>query len=70
MEEIKLTSIQLMMSSDELAYDLGKIKTPKELEQNKKISYMLIGGITALTIALISYNIYENYMKRKYKNIQ
>lgn len=69
MKDLPLTSIQIMMSSDELAYDLGLIPTPKKIEKNKINGYMLIGGFTVFTIGLISYCFYQIHQEYKRKKL-
>ena len=68
MKEIKLTSIQYMLPPDELAYELGLIPTPKEIEKNKIISYLLLGGLATLSIGFIVYTLYQDQKKIKVKN--
>jgi uncharacterized membrane protein len=69
MKEIILTSRQLMSSPDIQAYELGQIPTPQEMENNKKINYILIGVLTAITIGLFSYYFYQVYQENKSKNL-
>jgi hypothetical protein len=69
MKEIPLTSIQLMMSSAELAYDLGSIPTPEKIENNKIATYVLIGVFATITVGIISYNIYQIHQENKSKHL-
>ena len=69
MKEIKLTSIQYMLPPDELAYELGLIPTPKEIEKNKIISYLLLGGLATLSIGFIVYTLYQDEKENKSKKI-
>ena len=65
MKEIPLTSIQLMMSSDELAYDLGSIPTPEKIENTKIATYVLYGVLATITIGIISYCVYQIHQENK-----
>lgn len=67
MKEIILTSRQLMLSPDLLAYELGQIPTPQELENSKKITYVIIGSFATLTIVLISIYCYKVYQENNSK---
>ena len=67
MKEIPLTSIQLTMSSVELAYDLGSIPTPEKIENTKIATYVLIGVFATITIGIISYNVYQIHQENKSK---
>ena len=67
MKEIPLNSVQLMMSSDELSYDLGLIPTPKQMEQNKIMSYILIGAFANIAIGIVVYNFYNIHQENKLK---
>ncbi len=69
MKEIKLTSIQYMLPPDELAYELGLIPTPKEIEKNKIISYLLLGGLATLSIGFIVYTLYQDGKENKSKKL-
>jgi hypothetical protein len=69
MKEIPLTSIQLMMSSYELAYDLGSIPTPEKIENTKIATYILYGVLATITVGIISYNIYQIHQENKSKNL-
>ncbi|WP_395655867.1 hypothetical protein [Flavobacterium sp.] len=69
MKEIKLTSIQYMLPPDELAYELGLIPTPKEIEKNKIISYLLLGGLATLSIGFIVYTLYQDEKENKSKKL-
>lgn len=57
MKHYPLTSRQIMMSSEDLVYELGLVATPKEIENNKIISYFLLGGLTVVSIGIIIYTI-------------
>ena len=63
MKEIKLTSIQYMLPPDELAYELGLIPTPKEIEKNKIISYLLLGCLATL------YSLHQQEKEKKRRKI-
>jgi len=69
MKKIPLTSTQLMMSSVELAYDLGSIPTPEKIENTKIATYVLIGVFATITIGVISYNIYQIHEENKGKKL-
>ncbi|MCF8320964.1 MAG: hypothetical protein K9I35_07140 [Flavobacterium sp.] len=69
MKEIPLTSIQLMMSSHELAYDLGSIPTPEKIENTKIATYILYGVLATITVGIISYNIYQIHQENKSKKL-
>lgn len=69
MKKIPLTSTQLMMSSVELAYDLGSIPTPEKIENTKIATYVLIGVFATITIGVISYNIYQIHQENKSKKL-
>lgn len=53
MKDYPLTSRQIMMSSEDLVYELNLIPSPKEIENNKIISYFLLGGLTVVSIGII-----------------
>lgn len=57
MKNHPLTSRQIMISSKDLVYELDLIPTPKEIENNKIISYFLLGGLTVVSIGIIIYAI-------------
>jgi hypothetical protein len=65
MKEIKLTSIQYMLPPDELAYELGLIPTPKEIEKNKIISYLLLGSLATLFIGITLYSLHQQGREKK-----
>jgi hypothetical protein len=69
MKEIKLTSIQYMLPPDELAYELGLIPTPKEIEKNKIISYLLLGGLATLSLGFIVYTLHQDEKENKSKKL-
>jgi hypothetical protein len=63
MKDYPLTSRQIMMSSEDLVYELNLIPSPKEIENNKIISYFLLGGLTVVSIGIIIYTI--NQLKKE-----
>lgn len=63
MKDYPLTSRQIMMSSEDLVYELNLIPTPKEIENNKIIGYFLLGGLTVVSIGIIIYAI--NQLKKE-----
>jgi hypothetical protein len=69
MKEIPLTSKQIMMSSDELAYDLGLIPTPEKIENTKIATYILIGVFATITIGVITYTVYQIQQENKRKKL-
>lgn len=58
-----------MLPPDELAYELGLIPTPKEIEKNKIISYLLLGGLATLSIGFIVYTLYQDEKENKSKKL-
>ena len=69
MKKIPLTSTQLMMSSVELAYDLGSIPTPEKIENTKIATYVLYGVLATITIGLVSYGVYQIHQENKGKKL-
>ncbi len=67
MEEIKLPDYMLMASPLHVAQAIGQIPTEKELETNKKITYLIIGGLLTASLIGIGYLIYEGYNEQKKK---
>lgn len=65
MEEILLTSRQLMLAPDELAYELGLIKTPEQIAANKIIIYVAGTVIGCVVIAVVVHNIHLSLQKRQ-----
>lgn len=65
MKEIILTSRQQMLSPDQLSYEMGLIPTPENMEINKKMTYILLGGAMTAVMVLAIYNIYTNYQEKK-----
>ena len=70
MEEIKLPDYMLMASPLHIAQSLGQIPTEKELETNKKITYLLMGGLLTASLIGIVYFLYDTYkvQKKEQKN--
>ena len=68
MKEIILTSRQRMLSSDQLAFELGLIPTAQEIEKNKKISLIVIGAFVAITFIFICSKVYQIQQKYSIKN--
>ena len=69
MKEIHLTSRQIMLSPDQLAYEMNMIPTPKEIENTKIATYVLIGVLATITIGLISYSVYQIHQENKSKKL-
>ena len=69
MKEITLTSRQRMSSPDRLSYDLALIPTPEKMENNKIVTYVLIGVFTTITIGIISYTVYQIHQENKSKKL-
>ena len=67
MKEIILTSRQKMLSPDRQACELGQIQTPKKMENNKIVTYILIGVAVTITVGFISYAIYQKQEENKRK---
>jgi hypothetical protein len=68
MKDYPLTSRQIMMSSKDLVYELDLIPTPKEIENNKIISYFLLGGLTVVSIGIIVYTLNQLSKEREMEN--
>lgn len=68
MEEILLPENYQMLPALELAQMLGEIPTEKQMENNKKISYLLIGTFIGVSLLTSAYLIYEGYKARKKHN--
>jgi hypothetical protein len=69
MKEIILTSRQRMLPPDLLAYELGQIPTLQEMENSKKITYVLIGVFTVITAGFISYQLYQIHQENNSKKL-
>jgi hypothetical protein len=67
MEEIKLPDYMYMASPLHVAQTLGQIPTEKEMETNKKITYLLLGGLLTACLIGFGYLIYEGYNEQKKK---
>lgn len=65
MEEIKLPDYMYMASPLHVAQTLGQIPTEKELETNKKITYLIMGGILTASLIGIGYLLYDTYKVQK-----
>jgi hypothetical protein len=57
--EIPLTTQQLLMSSDDFAYEFGLIPTPTQLERNEKLSLIVFGSLATITIAFLAIALYQ-----------
>jgi hypothetical protein len=57
--EIPLTTQQLLMSSDDFAYEFGLIPTPTQLERNEKLSLIVFGSLATITIAFLAIALYK-----------
>jgi hypothetical protein len=68
MKDYPLTSRQIMMSSKDLVYELDLIPTPKEIENNKIISYFLLGGLTVVSIGIMIYSLNRLSKEKKMQN--
>jgi hypothetical protein len=68
MKDYPLTSRQIMMSSKDLVYELGIVSTPKEIESNKIISYLLLCGLTVVSIGIIIYTINQLSKEKEMQN--
>jgi hypothetical protein len=68
MKDYPLTSRQIMMSSKDLVYELDLIPNPKEIENNKIISYFLLGGLTVVSIGIIVYTLNQLIKEREMEN--
>ena len=58
-KEIPLTTEQLLMSSDDFAYEFGLIPTPTQLERNEKLSLIVFGSLATITIAFLAIALYQ-----------
>ena len=67
MKEIILTSRQKMLAPDRQACELGQIQTPEKMENNKIVTYVLIGVAATITVGFISYAIYQKHEENKRK---
>jgi hypothetical protein len=65
MEEIKLPDYMYMASPLHVAQTLGQIPTEKELETNKKITYLIMGGLLTASLIGIGYLLYDTYKVQK-----
>jgi len=70
MEEIKLPDYMYMASPLHVAQTLGQIPTEKEMETDKKITYLLLGGLLTLSLIGFGYLIYEGSNEQKKKKLQ
>jgi hypothetical protein len=70
MEEIILPDYMYMASPLHVAQTLGQIPTEKEMETNKKITYLLLGGLLTASLIGFGYLIYEGYIEQKKKKTQ
>ncbi len=68
MKDYPLTSRQIMMSSEDLVYELGLVSTPKEIENKKIISFFLLGGLTVVSIGIIIYTINQLKKEKEMQN--
>ena len=55
MKEIKLPDYMYIASPLHVAQTLGQIPTEKELETNKKITYLIMGGFLTFSLIGIGY---------------
>ena len=65
MKEIKLPDYIYIASPLHVAQTLGQIPTEKELETNKKITYMIMGGFLTFSLIGIGYFLYDSYKMQK-----
>lgn len=65
MEEIKVPDYMLMASPLHVAQTLGQIPTEKEMETNKKITYLIMGGFITASLIGIGYLLYDTYKMQK-----
>ena len=70
MEEIKLPDYMLMASPLHVAQAIGQIPTEKEMETDKKITYLLLGGLLTASLIGFGYLIYEGNIEQKKKKTQ
>jgi hypothetical protein len=67
MEEIILPDYMYMASPLHVVQTLGQIPTEKELETDKKITYLLLGGLLTASLIGFGYLIYEGYIEQRKK---
>ena len=65
MKEIKLPDYMYIASPLHVAQTLGQIPTEKEMETNKKITYLIIGGLLTFSLIGIGYFLYDSYKMQK-----
>lgn len=65
MKEIKLPDYMYIASPLHVAQTLGQIPTEKELETNKKITYLIMGGFLTFSLIGIGYFLYDSYKMQK-----
>lgn len=65
MKEIKLPDYLYMASPLHVAQKLGQIPTEKELDTNKKITYLIMGGLLTASLIGIGYLLYDSYKVQK-----
>ena len=65
MEEIKLPDYMYRASPLHVAQAIGQIPTEKELETNKKITYLIMGGLLTASLIGIGYLLYDTYKVQK-----
>lgn len=65
MDEILLPENYQMLPALELAQVLGEIPTEKQIEVNKKNSYLLIGAFIGVSLLTSAYFVYDGYKARK-----
>jgi hypothetical protein len=65
MEEIILPDYMYIASPLHVAQTLGQIPTEKELETNKKITYLIMGGLLTASLIGIGYLLYDTYKVQK-----
>ena len=67
MEEIILPDYMYMASPLHVVQTLGQIPTEKELETDKKITYLLLGGLLTASLIGFGYLIYEGHIEQRKK---
>lgn len=67
MKDYPLTQRQMMLPPDKLAYELGLIPTPQEIENSKKMNYFLLGGLCVISIGVIVYFLYQLQKEKERK---
>ena len=65
MEEIKLPDYMYIASPLHVAQTLGQIPKEKELETNKKVTYLIMGCFLTASLIGIGYVLYETYKVQK-----